>query len=461
MSPSPIDLVRGWPAASLLPISLLQRATSRALVDRDVAYAALNYGPDAGHDPLRRALATWLTTFYQPQSGAISYRRIAITGGASQNLGNILNVYTDPEYTRKIWIVAPAYFLSFRIFEDAGFGNFGVRKKMAAIPEDDEGPDVEYLRRRIIEIEKMARHGSDDKPLTKAPRSWGKIYKHVIYCVPTFANPSSRTTSLKRRQDLVRCAREFDALVVCDDVYDFLSFPTDGNNNEETRGGMDRATLPRLVDLDRAMDGGPDRAGADAFGNVVSNGSFSKIGAPGLRCGWIEATEKFAFGIAETGTTKSGGAPSQFVSTLMADLLEAGELQSRVLTVLQPSYAKRFAKMVSAIEAHLLPLGVTMPQSERQVAGGYFIWITLPKPLQSAEVAQRAEADQNLRVAPGDMFQVPGDESEANRFQRQIRLCFSNQDEEELVQGVVKLGKVVHDMLKQSSQKGSATPNGG
>ena len=138
----------------------------------------------------------------------------------------------------------------------------------------------------------------------------------------------------------------------------------------------------------------------------------------------------------------------------MADLLETGDLQSHVLTVLQPSYARRFSKMASAIQTHLLPLGVTTPQSERQVAGGYFIWITLPEPLQSAEVAQRAKADENVVVAPGEMFQVPGNRTEVNQFPRQIRLCFSYEDEEKLSLGVMKLGKVVNEMLRESPKRG-------
>ncbi|KAL9073543.1 MAG: hypothetical protein Q9157_004709 [Trypethelium eluteriae] len=451
-----INLVRGWPAPSLFPIPLLQRATAATLANPDIANSAFAYGPDPGHEPLRRALAEWLTSFYGPAGGGskISYKRIAITGGASQSLGNILSVYSDPEWTRKIWLVAPAYFLSFRIFEDAGFANFGDRQKMVAVPEDDEGVDVESLRRHIEECEKRAQKEGDHTPGVKPSRPWAKIYKHIIYCVPTFANPSSRTTSLKRRKELVRCARDFDALVVCDDVYDFLSFPTNEKQMEKQQGGTDKASLPRPVDLDRTIDGGTERAGADGFGNVVSNGSFTKIGGPGLRCGWIEGTEKFAFGIAETGTTKSGGAPSQLVSTFMADLLETGDLQNHVLSVLQPAYARRFFKMVSAIEKYLLPLGATMPQSERQVAGGYFIWISLPGHLLSTDVVQRAKIDQNVVVAPGEMFQIPGDESEVNRFQRQIRLCFAWEDEDQLSEGVMRLGKVIQELLKEAPQKG-------
>ena len=154
------------------------------------------------------------------------------------------------------------------------------------------------------------------------------------------------------------------------------------------------------------------------------------------------------------GTTKSGGAPSQLVSSFMADLLETGSLQSRVLNVLQPSYARRFFKMVSAIEKHLLPLGITMPQSERQVAGGYFIWITLLEPLQSPAVAQRVKRDQNVVVAPGEMFRVPGDDSEMNQFQRQIRLCFAWEDEEMISEGVMKLGMVIQEMLEETPQNG-------
>jgi len=103
--------------------------------------------------------------------------------------------------------------------------------------------------------------------------------------------------SLRRREELVRVAREYDALIITDDVYDFLQWPASVTSESETTS-LEKAHLPRIVDLDRYLDGGAERAGADGFGNAVSNMSFSKISSPGLRCGWCEGTPKFASGVA-------------------------------------------------------------------------------------------------------------------------------------------------------------------
>lgn len=90
----------------------------------------------------------------------------------------------------------------------------------------------------------------------------------------------------------MRLARKYDALVVTDDVYDFLQWSS-------TVGGElaspDRAFVPRLVDVDRYLDGGP----VDEWGHAISNGSFSKLIGPGARTGWAEASEKVAYGISQ------------------------------------------------------------------------------------------------------------------------------------------------------------------
>lgn len=102
--------------------------------------------------------------------------------------------------------------------------------------------------------------------------------------------------SLKRRRQLVQVARQHDALIITDDVYDQLQWPA---QQPSTSSSLKHAVLPRVVDVDRELDGGTDRPGVHGFGNAVSNGSFSKIAAPGVRCGWAEGTEKIAHALSQ------------------------------------------------------------------------------------------------------------------------------------------------------------------
>jgi DNA-binding transcriptional MocR family regulator len=138
-----IDLASGHPSPALIPIQDLQQAANNALSNPAVWQPGINYGPDAGYMPLRQNLARWLASFYASDREEIEcpgVERICVTGGASQNLVNILQVYTDPVKTRRIFVVEPAYFLSFRVFEDAGFGG-----RLKGIPEDEEGIDLGIL----------------------------------------------------------------------------------------------------------------------------------------------------------------------------------------------------------------------------------------------------------------------------------------------------------------------------
>lgn len=95
--------------------------------------------------------------------------------------------------------------------------------------------------------------------------------------------------SLSRRESLIRIARKYDALIICDDVYDFLCWSVEPTGNLVSDAPL------RLVDIERTLDDGP----ATRFGNVVSNGSFSKLIGPGCRVGWAQGTEDFIYGLSE------------------------------------------------------------------------------------------------------------------------------------------------------------------
>ncbi|KAL1876713.1 Valine--pyruvate aminotransferase [Paecilomyces lecythidis] len=436
-----INLLRGWPNPALLPVADLSQASTTVLSTPSIYEPGLQYGPDEGYQPLRQHVAEWLTSFYQP-AGPVTQDRICITGGASQNLACVLQAFTDPVYTRNVWIVAPMYYLAGRIFDDSGFAG-----RLRGIPEDEEGIDLDFLERGLEETEKRAVSEGNNEPKFKPPRPWRKIYKYVVYATPTFSNPSMKVMSLRRREQLVRLARRFDALVVTDDVYDFLQWSSTPNSS---LAHPDRAYMPRLIDVDRYLDGGPK----DEWGHVVSNGSFSKLIGPGVRTGWAESTEKFSYGLSQTGSSRSGGAPSQLTATFVDQLLSTSIIQNHIVKVLQPAYADRYHRTMSAIQKYLLPLGLTIPPNPHEAAGGYFIWLDLPQPLRASDLAERAMAEENLLIANGDLFQVPGEDSrDHDDFEHSVRICFAWEELDNLSKGIQRLAAVVQRAMDSAAEK--------
>lgn len=245
--------------------------------------------------------------------------------------------------------------------------------------------------------------------------------------------------TLSARKELVRIARKHDALIITDDVYDFLQWT---NSPDSSSGPLSKAVLPRLVDVDRTLE--PTPSSPESFGNAVSNGSFSKIAGPGVRTGWAESTPRFAYGLSQTGSSRSGGAPSQLAATIMAEMLRTGDLQRHIEDVLKPAYKRRCELMMAAIRRDLLPLGVTLGETsfgEQQVFGGYFIWIELPRGVDAEAVAARAKDEEDLIVAPGALFEVSSDSD--IKFASSLRLCFSWEPEEDLTEGVARLARVI------------------
>ncbi|ERT00834.1 hypothetical protein HMPREF1624_02067 [Sporothrix schenckii ATCC 58251] len=448
-----INLLRGWPAPSVLPVAQLKAATADVLADSDMAVSSLQYGPDAGFQLLRELLASYLSRIFSVYGVPNDPSRICITGGASQNAACILQSFTDPAYTACIWVSAPCYFLMCPIFEDSGFAG-----RLRAVPEDDKGTDVEALERGFQEFGPRPPVSDSYKPNLAPDR---KAYRHVVYVVPTSSNPSGSRMTVARREQLVRLARKYDALLIADDVYDFLQWDVPHADavlaNKQGSVALP-APLPRLVDVDRMLPRAEDdeNDGRDVhdrrFGNAISNASFSKIVAPGMRTGWVEATPAFSYGLAQTGSTKSGGAPSQFSAATIAVLMHTGELDRHLREVVRPALQWRHRLLAQAVQEHLgefldikcgaLPTG---PSSTMTTFGGYFLWLKLRRTdISAAAISKRALADENLVIAEGPLFEVKGDERSA-QFDDHIRLCFAWEDEAKIVEGVKRLAHVLRN----------------
>jgi DNA-binding transcriptional MocR family regulator len=161
--------------------------------------------------------------------------------------------------TRHVYFQDPTYFLAFDIFLDVGY----TRDQFIGIPEEnDTGINVDILQDYLIKHETAA-------VTAAAVTTADGVYNSILYCVPTHANPTGSILSNEKRKRLVQLARQYNMLVICDDVYDILTY---------------EGQIPkRLVAYDLEQ---PNEKHV-----VISNGSFSKILAPGARAGWIEAGE--------------------------------------------------------------------------------------------------------------------------------------------------------------------------
>jgi len=144
-----IDLRKGSPASKLLAVDILTSAFNTIMRDRTTSTRCLDYGPGAGDDSVRNTITNWLCHRYSnlnPNS-----ERVAVTAGASQNISCILQCYTSLECTQAIYLVAPTYHLVCDIFEDHGFTG-----RLQAIPEDDQGVDIDLLEIKIrADFERM------------------------------------------------------------------------------------------------------------------------------------------------------------------------------------------------------------------------------------------------------------------------------------------------------------------
>lgn len=130
----------------------------------------------------------------------------------------------------------------------------------------------------------------------------------------------------------------------------------------------------------------------------------------------------------------------------MTELVVSGSLDKNIKHTSRPAYARRYRLLVSTINEELVPLGFRLPQPSRKVIGGYFTWLRLPHSLSADMLATRCKDKGSVIIAPGSVFEVPGDEG-SPKFDEHVRLCWAWVDEDKLVEGVRVVGAVAREML--------------
>jgi 2-aminoadipate transaminase len=222
-----------------------------------------------------------------------------------------------------------------------------------------------------------------------------------MYCLPNFQNPTGRRMPLDRRQALVQKATEAGVLVVEDDPYGELSYQGE--------------QLPSLLSMN------PD--------NVVYMGSFSKVLAPGLRLGYLIAPEELHGKLVQAKQAADLHTPS-FSQRIVYEAVQDGFLDQHIPEI-RALYGHQCELMVSALERYF-----PAEAQWNRPAGGMFIWVTLPKGVDSTVLLAKA-IEQHVAFVPGAPFFA------ANPQPNTLRLSFVTVPAEKIESGMQKLGALV------------------
>ncbi|MFZ1768382.1 MAG: PLP-dependent aminotransferase family protein [Caldilinea sp.] len=367
--PDVIDFGAGHPGDALLPRAILQAASAQRLSQPDASL--LQYGLEQGDGYFRHALAQFLSRRY---AAPVDMEHLFISSGASQALDLICTLYTQPGDV--IFVEEPTYFLALRIFADH-------RLTVVPIATDLHGLDINALEAALA---------------THRPA--------LLYVIPTHQNPSGFTLPLDRRRRLLELSLAHNFLIVADEVYHLLSY--------------DASPPPPLATFAE-------------HNTVLGLGSFSKILAPGLRLGWVQAAPHHIQRLVASGLLDSGGGLNPFTSALVRVVLEEG-WEDEYLERLHATYRQRIRALDAALQAQLGSV-VTYDAP----TGGYFFWLRLPERVDGEDLLQHAAAHK-VSFRPGVRFSGQGG------LRNYIRLSFAYYEDAQLAEGVRRLREVVREV---------------
>jgi 2-aminoadipate transaminase len=299
---------------------------------------------------------------------------ILITSGSLQGLDLVNQVLVSPGDTV--------------IVEQATYGGAITRlnragAKIVGVPVDADGLDTRALARTLDEL---AARGITPK---------------YIYTIPTVQNPTATVMSEARRAEVLDLSRRFGVPIFEDECYADLVW--------------EGRRPPAL----RAMD---------STERVVHIGSFSKTIAPALRVGYLIAGWPVMSRILAVKTDAGSGALEQMV---LAEYCR--EHFDAHVQALRGTLRRKLDALAGALRDQF------GPQAQFDYpAGGIFLWVTLPEPVDTTKLAQVA-LQAGVAINPGAEWMT-----DAQAGRKRMRVCFAHPTEEVLREGTARLAQICH-----------------
>jgi DNA-binding transcriptional MocR family regulator len=368
-------------AEELTSPNLIRRAADAVL--RREGGRLVQYGSTGGYEPLKAYLEIRLRRDGIP----VELDEILVTHGCQQALDLLRRALVSPGET--VVCENPTYTGLWNVFELPGV-------RLIGIPVTPEGMDLDALESALEQTRVK-----------------------LIFCSPTFQNPTGVTMPLAARKRLLELAQRFQIPIVEDDVYGALRY----------RGRQ----IPPLKALDSA-------------GLVIYLNSFSKVGFPGLRVGWLVASRpvierlRWAKQRADLHTNLIGQAVVQ-------ELGARGWLDKWIRKSCKV-YAHKQDVLRCAVERHFPPEArVIYPE------GGMSVWVELPAVLDAAELLVKAR-ERRVIFAPARYFYFQNPKHNA------LRLCYTALANDRIEKGIAVLGELLKAEMRRAKRGRHRAPSG-
>ena len=358
-TPAPLYTIDdGFPDPRIAPIEELVREYRRLGKSR-LANRFLMYGPEQGSYRLRVELANFLN---RTRGMQVTEREVLITKGTQMAI--YLTTQLLIQRGDAVFVPEPGYRGANQTFKLAG-------ANLVFIPVDREGMDVD----RIEELCKR-----------KAPK--------IIYVIPHHHRPTTVTLSSERRMRLMNLARKY-GIALLEDDYDF---------------DYHYSSNPLLP-----------LASLDTGGHIIYVGSFCKSVAPGIRIGFMVASEVV---VSEASALRKliDRQGEQLLEEAIAELLSAGDI-SRHIKKSYKVYQRRLENTCRLLREHM---GEYL--SFERPTGGLAIWATYHKNVSARVVALEA-GRLGLKISDGRNYFFQPNTSRPRDF---IRIGYCSLDESEM-----------------------------
>jgi len=261
---------------------------------------------------------------------------------------------------------------------------------------------IEALDLKALELPTDPATGIDLNVLAKTLKT-----TNVKACLlsSSFNNPLGCTVPEEKKRAILDLLARHDVPLIEDDIYGDIYFG-------------DRRPKPYIA-LDRR-------------GNTIYCSSFSKTIAPGYRVGWIVPSryrEKIL--AAKFAHTLCGAALPQ---AALAEFLATSGYENHLRRI-RRMFKDNIEWMTRAIDRSF-PVGTKVSRP----AGGFVLWVELPKPLRSRDLFDRA-LKKGICFAPGDVF------SASARYANCLRLSCGYGWSDSIEKGIETLGALARAAL--------------